>query len=80
VLDGGKVASSRIVLGAVAHYPWSVPAADDFMRGKKLDADLARAAAEKAVEGAKPLRDNAHKVALVKTMVVRALLAAGGVK
>lgn len=78
--EGGKVEKARVVLGAVAHRPWRAEAAEKLLAGKTVDRELARAAGEKAVEGARPLRDNAFKVPVVKALVARALLAAAGVK
>ena len=47
-------------------------------RGKAITMETAAAAGEAAVEGAKPLSMNGYKVALTKTVVKRALLAAVG--
>lgn len=75
VVEGGRVERSRLVLSGVAPVPWRVPGAEKAIAGKKLDAASARSAAEAAVEGAKPLAQNAYKVELVKGVVEKALLA-----
>ncbi len=75
---GGMVKDVRLVLGGVAHKPWPVPAARDVLVGRRIDAESAGAVAEAAVAGAKPYRDNAFKVALVKRAIVRALSEAAG--
>ncbi|MHC5544407.1 FAD binding domain-containing protein, partial [Singulisphaera rosea] len=46
--------------------------------GKAVTLDSAEAAGSAAIEGAKPLSMNVYKVALTKTVVKRALLAAVG--
>jgi xanthine dehydrogenase YagS FAD-binding subunit len=65
----------RIVLGGVATFPYRSAAAEDLLRNKPMSEDLAAAAAEAALSGAKPLRMNQYKVDLSKTLVRRALLA-----
>jgi len=79
-LDGGTVASCRIVLSAVASHPLEVPEAADFMVGKTVDEESARAAAEIAAQPAKPL-DNADlthfwRKKMVRVVVEQALRAA----
>jgi xanthine dehydrogenase YagS FAD-binding subunit len=75
-MEGGKVESARIVLGAVAPIPWRAKVAEEALAGKVPDAKAAAAAAEAAVKGATPLRDNAHKVQHAKVCVQRAILKA----
>ena len=77
-LDGDRVSTARVVLGAVAPIPLRSEAAEKAITGKPLTAETASAAAEAAVRDAKPLSMNAYKVALTKTVVKRALLAAVG--
>ncbi|MDR3633860.1 MAG: FAD binding domain-containing protein [Isosphaeraceae bacterium] len=77
-LDGDRVRSARIVLGAVAPVPLRSEAAEKAITGKPVTLETAAAAAEAAVQDAKPLSMNAYKVALTKTVVKRALLAAVG--
>jgi xanthine dehydrogenase YagS FAD-binding subunit len=73
VKGGDKVEAARVVLGAVAPRPWRSEAAEKALVGKSLKDEKAVAkAAEAAVEGAKPLRNNGYKPALVKAMVARA--------
>lgn len=72
VVDG-TVEDASLVLGAVAPIPLKRTAAEDALRGHKLTAELAADAAEKALEGALPLRNNAYKIDIAKTMVRRSL-------
>lgn len=75
-VNQGKAADAQIVLGHVAPTPWAVPAAAKLLNGAELNEATATRCAQAAVEGAKPLSDNAYKVQLVKAAVKRAILAA----
>lgn len=68
----------RIVLGGVAPIPWRVPAAEKFLVGKQLNADVLSEAAKIALKDAQPLEKNAYKVPLAQTLVRRALAKVGG--
>jgi xanthine dehydrogenase YagS FAD-binding subunit len=73
--SGGMVREARVVLGGVAPAPWRAAKAEEFLRGKTLDAGAAEKAGEIALDGARPLKDNVYKVDLAKALVQRALLA-----
>jgi xanthine dehydrogenase YagS FAD-binding subunit len=62
------------VLGGVAPIPWRAVTAETFLRGKKLDEGTARRAAEIALEGATPLKDNGYKVGLAKSLLERSIV------
>jgi xanthine dehydrogenase YagS FAD-binding subunit len=72
-LRGGRVYSSRIALGGVAPKPWRSYAAEAALLGRPLTGSAVRDAAAAATEGARPRRDNAYKVELVRRVVRRAL-------
>jgi xanthine dehydrogenase YagS FAD-binding subunit len=78
VLDvaDGVCRRASVVLGAAAAVPWRARAAEAALAGKRLDAAVAAAAAQAAVEGATPLRENGYKVQLLEVATRRALLAA----
>jgi xanthine dehydrogenase YagS FAD-binding subunit len=69
------VVKARILLGGVAPYPWRAAAAEKLLVGKKPDSAVAAAAAQAAIEGADPLRDNGYKVEMVKGAVEESILA-----
>ena len=78
-IDGNHtVAKARVVIYGVAPIPWRSEAAEKALAGKAVTADSAARAAAAAVEAARPLSMNAYKVALTRTVVKRALLAAVG--
>ncbi|HYL06412.1 MAG TPA: xanthine dehydrogenase family protein subunit M [Thermoanaerobaculia bacterium] len=79
-MQGGKVASARVVLGQVAPVPWRAQAAEELLRGKAVDAEVAAQAGEAAVRGARALSGNRYKIQLARVAVRRALLAAAGRK
>jgi CO/xanthine dehydrogenase FAD-binding subunit len=72
----GRIHDGRIALGGVATMPWRVPAAEAILRGAAASVDTFRAAAEAALVGAVPRRDNAFKVEHATRTVVRALMTA----
>jgi xanthine dehydrogenase YagS FAD-binding subunit len=74
-VDGDNVRTARIVLGGVAPYPWRAEAAEKVLIGGKLDSARAAAAADAAVTGATPLRDNAYKLEIVKGAVEESIVA-----
>jgi 4-hydroxybenzoyl-CoA reductase subunit beta len=72
-LDGDVVTSCRIVLSAVASHPLEVPAAGEFLAGKRLDDESIRAAADLAAKPAKPL-DNADLTHFWRKRMVRVVV------
>jgi xanthine dehydrogenase YagS FAD-binding subunit len=77
-IEGGIIRSARIVLGGVAHKPWRVDAAEQMLTGKPPGPAVFEAAGQAAIAGAKPQRQNAFKVDLVRRAVARALTEATG--
>jgi xanthine dehydrogenase YagS FAD-binding subunit len=73
VVDG-EVRDVRIAFGGLAHKPWRAQAAEASLRGGAADEGRFRKAAEKELEQAEPLRDNAYKVELARDTLVRTLL------
>lgn len=68
----------RVVLGHVAPVPWKAEKAVGVLARATINEAVAARCGEAAVEGAKPLSQNAYKVTLVKTAVKRAVLLAAG--
>ncbi len=75
-MNGSSVKSANIVLGHVGPTPVHSEAAGKALAGKPINEETAMAAATAAVQGAKPLSDNAYKIQLARVAVKRALLAA----
>ncbi len=78
-VEAGTIREAKVCAGAVAPVPWMLPRVADALRGVKVDDDAAIAkAASLAAQGATPMRDNGHKVALLVASVRRATLRALG--
>lgn len=77
-MEGDRVVDARLALGGVAHKPWRVPAAEQALRDRALDATAAREAAALLLHGARACSHNAFKIPMAERAIVRALLVAGG--
>src|SRR5438105_14524720 len=73
----GVIREARLALGGVAHKPWRVVEAEQRLVGQRPGDGAWRAAAEAALAGARPRRDNAFKVELARRSIARALATAG---
>jgi xanthine dehydrogenase YagS FAD-binding subunit len=73
-VQGGIVRAARFALGGVGTKPWRMPEAERSMEGRPATRETFAGAAEIALRGAKPRRDNAFKVELAKRTAVRALM------
>lgn len=78
--SGPRVERARIVLGHAAPVPYVAAAAAAALAGQELTAETVAAAAEAAVEGARPMSGNRYKVQLARTAVKRALERAAGME
>jgi CO/xanthine dehydrogenase FAD-binding subunit len=78
VMEDGLIREGRVGLGGVATLPWRARGAEEVLRGAPAQTETFQAAAEAALEGATPQRDNAFKVELGKRTVVRALANVAG--
>jgi len=84
-MKGSELIGSRLVLGYVAPIPWrsgdgEVALNDAARIHGGISEEVAKAAAEGALQSAKPLSHNAYKIQLAKVAVKRAILkaASGG--
>jgi xanthine dehydrogenase YagS FAD-binding subunit len=77
-LQNGIVRSVRIALGGVGTKPWRAEKAEKVLLNQSLNQATLQAAADAAVQGAKPQKYNGFKVELTKRTVIRALAAVGG--
>jgi 4-hydroxybenzoyl-CoA reductase subunit beta len=72
-LDGDTVVRCRIVLSAVASHPLEATAAEEFLKGKRLNTDTIRETADIAAKPAKPL-DNADLSHFWRKRMVRVVV------
>jgi len=75
-LEGNKCERASIILGAAAPVPHRAREAEKMLEGKTIDEPLARQAAQAALAGATPLRDNGYKVKIFQAILRRAILQA----
>ncbi|MFJ7775587.1 FAD binding domain-containing protein [Streptomyces yangpuensis] len=69
----GRVRHVALALGGLAHRPWRATTAERALTGAVPDADTVRRAVDAELDGARPLRDNAHKVVLARNLARDAL-------
>lgn len=72
-VSSGRIEHIRIALGGVGTRPWRSLEAEHVLEREPANEKNFRAAAEAALQGAKPLHDNAFKVELAKRTLIRAL-------
>jgi len=77
---GGRIRSARVALGGVATKPWRSREAEQALTGAKADEAAFRAAADAALQGARPQKHNGFKIKLAKRTLVRALTTATEMK
>jgi xanthine dehydrogenase YagS FAD-binding subunit len=75
-LDGDRIRAARVALGGVGTKPWRSREAEQALTGKRAEEAAYRAAAEAALQGARPQKDNGFKIELAKRTVARALAVA----
>jgi xanthine dehydrogenase YagS FAD-binding subunit len=72
-LDGTRIREARVALGGVGTKPWRSREAERALVGQQATPAAFRAAAEEALRGATPYRENGFKIELAKRTIVRAL-------
>jgi xanthine dehydrogenase YagS FAD-binding subunit len=70
---GGVVQDARVAVGGVSCTPRRVGVAEETIKGKKVDAELAELAGQSSTRGARPLNYNHFKVPLMANLVQRSL-------
>jgi xanthine dehydrogenase YagS FAD-binding subunit len=75
-MDGDSVRDARIAIGGLATRPWRCRAAEHVLRGRGLTPEIARAAGDAALQGAKATRDNAFRIELGARTVADAVMIA----
>ena len=72
-VEGGMIQDARIVVNSVAPYPVRLRAVEAAIRGRAPSGDTLTMAGDIAVEGARTLRHNDYKVALMRNLVKRSI-------
>lgn len=73
VMDGDTVREARIAMGGVGTKPWRALEAERALKGATLTPQNMEKAAALALQGARPYRHNAYKIALGQQAIVRNL-------
>ncbi|MFF1501404.1 FAD binding domain-containing protein [Streptomyces sp. NPDC058316] len=69
----GRIEHAALAFGALAHRPWRAHAAEDVLRGAPATDETFARAVDAELAAARPLRDNAFKVGLARSLAVTAL-------
>ena len=69
----GVVQNSRVAVGGVSCTPRRVAVAEETIKGKKVDQELAQLAGQSVARGARPLNYNHFKVPLMANLVMRSV-------
>lgn len=77
-IDGNMIRDARVAVGGVGTKPWNLPRVREAMIRQPVRRETFEAAAKLAVDGAKPLKNNAFKVTLLQRAIVRAFVNLGG--
>jgi xanthine dehydrogenase YagS FAD-binding subunit len=72
-IQDGLVSDVRLAFGAVAPKPWRAFAAEAALRGQPATREHFMAAADVELRDARPLRDNAYKLPLIRNLTVSVL-------
>ncbi len=72
-VKSGTITKVGLAMGAVAHKPWKLTEAEDFLIGKKPTKENFAKAAEIAMKDAKPFEGNKYKVEMGTNAIIRAL-------
>ncbi len=79
-VQGGVIRVAKVAAGGVGTVPWKLPAVEQHLLGKRPSDSLWAEAAQRAADGARPLRHNGFKVELLKRTVERQLRVVGGTR
>jgi xanthine dehydrogenase YagS FAD-binding subunit len=72
-LEGDTIRDARLAVGAVSPVPMRLERAEAAVRGRAVSEETAARAAEAAIAGARPLRQNGFKVPMMRNLVKRAI-------
>lgn len=72
-MSGNTIEDASIVLSGVAPTPYRATAAEETLKGETLTDALVQQAAGQALLPARPMTENAYKVDLAKTLIIRSV-------
>ena len=74
-IKGNTIAGARLAMGGVAHKPWRLTSAENFLKGKTPSVEIFKQAAALAMKDAKGYGTNNFKLTLAPNTIVQALTA-----
>jgi len=78
-INNSAIQNVRLAMGGVAHKPWRLTEAEDFLKGKPVSIDNFRQAATIAIKGAKGHGYNNFKMKLAPNTIVQVLTTISGI-
>jgi xanthine dehydrogenase YagS FAD-binding subunit len=77
-IENNTIGGARLAMGGVAHKPWRLTTAEAFLKGKAVNEDNFKQAAQIAMQGAKAYEYNQFKLKLAPNAIVQSLKMASG--
>lgn len=77
-IEGKRIRGARLAMGGVAHKPWRLTEAENFLIGKEISASSFQEASRLAMRGAKAYEHNEFKLKMAPRSIVHALSIASG--
>jgi xanthine dehydrogenase YagS FAD-binding subunit len=78
-MKGNTIANARLAMGGVAHKPWRLVAAENFLKGKTASVENFKQAAAIAMKDSKGFGHNNFKLKLAPNTIVQALKTVSGI-
>ena len=78
-IKGNTIANARLAMGGVAHKPWRLTAAENFLKGKSASVENFKQAAAIAMKDAKRYGHNNFKLKLAPNTIVHTLKTVSGI-
>jgi xanthine dehydrogenase YagS FAD-binding subunit len=78
-IKNGIIQNARLAMGGVAHKPWRLKSAENFLKGKSATIENFKQAANLAMKDAKGYGDNNFKLKLAPNTIVQTLKTVAGV-
>lgn len=72
--DRGLVKEAKICLNGVYNLPYNAIKAEEYLKDQPIDESIADEVSKKAIESARPLRNNKYMVQIAKILLKRALM------
>ncbi|MEJ7611003.1 MAG: xanthine dehydrogenase family protein subunit M [Ferruginibacter sp.] len=78
-MSGNTISKARLAMGGVAHMPWRLTAAEEFLKGKTASPENFKAAAELTLRRAQGKGHNNFKVPLARNTIIQTLISVSGI-